>query len=119
MGILDAAIARAVQALSSDEPQLGPRIQQGGPPAGLVMPEQRIRTALIDRPALTADSRKIVSIYAAADSGYLSDLADLFEDTRTLDSRLDGVARKRALAIEGRPFIVKPVAGFEDNAEAK
>ncbi len=96
-----------------------PRIGRSGPPAGLVMPLPRISRALLTRPALDADTRKVVSIFDRADRGQTCDLADLVEDCRLLDSRLDAVARKRVLAVVGRPLLVKPAPGWETDREAK
>jgi hypothetical protein len=120
MSILRNAIEIARDALAPDKvPETLPRIGKSGPPAGLVMPLPRVQRSLLTRPALDADSRKIAAIFDRADRGQTCDLADLYEDCRVLDSRLDAVARKRVLAIMGRPLLIKPAPGWETDKEAK
>lgn len=116
MAVYRSALVR--DALAPDPDKLV-RIGKSGPPTGPVMPSQRIQRTVLTRPALDADSRKIVSIFERADRGHTCDLADLYEDCRLLDPRLDGVAAKRPLAIMGRPLIIKPAPGWETDREAK
>lgn len=126
MGILDsvrafagrkAAVRRALP--PGGQPAAPSRIGTAGPPAGRVMSTPQPSRGLVGTRALDANSNTVMATFARADSGDTRELMDLYEDTRDRDSRLDGVCSKRILAVQGRPLVLSPPPGHEDDTEAQ
>lgn len=91
-----------------------PLIGDAMPPSGLGRNRQRVNDRAID-----ADLSKINSIFASASYGRTRDLIDLYKSSYIRDSRLGAVKRTRVLAMQSRPWIVKPPPGHADDPEAK
>jgi phage gp29-like protein len=96
-----------------------PRIGRKGPPVGDVMPALSASSRLVEYLALEGDPAAWFRIMQAADVGDTCQMIDTFGDSRDRDAHLDGVTRKRAQSMMGRPIAFPPAQGFEDDKEAQ
>lgn len=70
--------------------------------------------------AVSAIPPNVVAMFQhAASTGDTSRQTQFYKDARILDSRLDAVCATRVLAVQGRPIIFKPPAGYEHDKEAR
>lgn len=69
--------------------------------------------------AIDAKVSDVNRILGETEQGRTARFIDLCGSTRTRDSRLDAVCRTRVLAIQGRPYILRPPVGYETDPEAK
>ncbi len=69
--------------------------------------------------AIDADVASVNAILSESDAGRTSRLIDLYDSTRTRDSRLNAVCQTRVLAVQSRPYVLRPPPGYETDAEAK
>lgn len=95
-----------------------PRISRKGPPLPLELPEPDASTRLVVHEALNPDPQRWFRIMERADNGDTGPMIDMFADARDRDQHLDGVARKRAQSMMGRPVIFRPQDGLEADADA-
>lgn len=114
-----AEIARAFRGPSAAQTESPGRIGRRGPPVGVVMAPPTSGTKLVSMEAMDAQVASVVSIWQLADRGDTARFADLCEDSRDRDSRLDAVCIKRVQAVTGRPIVFHPPEGLEDDREAK
>lgn len=78
----------------------------------------RNSSALSIDEAVDATPQTVQQIFDLAATGKTSRLIDLYKHTRLKDSRLDAVCSTRVRAIDGRPWVVKPPPGLEQDAAA-
>ena len=94
------------------------RIGGKGPPLLVVIPRPDSFTTLVAHEALIPDPQRWFRIMDRADLGDTGAMIDMFSDARDRDQHLDGVARKRANSMMGRPLIFRPADGLEDDKAA-
>jgi len=94
------------------------RIGQKGPPLIVPIPHPDAQTTLVSYNALDAEPQDWFRIMERADYGDTGPMIDMFSDSRDRDEHLDGVARKRAMSMMGRPIVFRPADGLEDDKEA-
>lgn len=68
--------------------------------------------------ARNKDVAVVDAILRETAEGRVSRFVDLCSSSRDRDSRLDAVCRTRILAIQGRPFVVRPPPGYEGDKQA-
>ncbi len=95
-----------------------PRIGKSGPPLLVVVPMPDGASTLVAHEALNAEPQEWFRIMERADIGDTGSMIDMFSDSRDRDEHLDGVARKRAQSMMGRPIAFRPADGLEDDKEA-
>lgn len=96
-----------------------PRIGRKGPPLTSPMPELPQHSRLVEYHALVGDPSLWFRIMQSADFGDTGPMIDTFSDSRDRDAHLDGVTRKRAQSMMGRPIAFPPAQGFENDKEAQ
>lgn len=69
--------------------------------------------------ALNADPQDWFTVMRAADRGHTGPMIEMFGDARDRDIHLDGVARKRAQSMMGRPIVFTPPDGAEEDRDAR
>lgn len=95
-----------------------PRIGKKGPPIFEGVPMPSSAQTLVVYEALNASPQDWFRIMERADQGHTGPMIDMFCDARDRDIHLDGVARKRAMSMMGRPLAFRPADGLERDAEA-
>lgn len=95
-----------------------PRLGRKGPPIAAQVPMPAGYTQLLDYKAMGKSVDTFISTIRTADLGHTGPLMDIFYDARDYDSHLDGIARKRAQSMMGRPINIKPPDGYETDREA-
>lgn len=109
-----AASAPAVTDGSSKRARIGKK----GPPIFEGIPAPHSATTLVTYEALDANPQAWFRIMESADRGHTGPMIDMFCDARDRDIHLDGVARKRAMSMMGRPLAFRPADGLESDKEA-
>lgn len=94
-----------------------PRLGTGGPVAGLYTGEKSRQTE--SHPLIGADVGQVDSAIKAALDGRPQRLQDLYDDMLDRDDRVAAVTATRILAIQSRPWAVKPPRGLEGNEAAQ
>lgn len=118
MGVMN-ELARALSPSALRSAWRSPaRIGQNGPIIADVMPPLAAHSSLVRFEALEPDPQKWFAAMSRADRGDTASMMDLFADARDRDSHLDGIARKRAQSLMGRPITFRPPEGFERDREA-
>jgi phage gp29-like protein len=94
-----------------------PRLGPGGPPAGLFTSE--LRREQESHPLIGADVKQIDAKFRQAMDGRTQGLQDLFDDMVDRDDRVAAVKSTRILAVQSRPWSVRPARGWEEDKEAQ
>lgn len=94
------------------------RIGRKGPPIGEVMGPLSSASSLVDYGALDADPQSWFTTMQCADRGDTGRMIDVFNDAIDRDAHLRGVNGKRVQSLTGRPVIVRPPDGYENDHEA-
>lgn len=108
------AFARARASASSEKWRLG----RTGPPIGEVMGPLSAASSLLEYGALNADPQEWFATMQRADRGDTGPMIDTFNDAIDRDAHLRGVNGKRVQSLTGRPVIVRPPDGYENDREA-
>lgn len=119
MSLVDRILGRApsaprIAAAASAPPEGPPVGTRSTPGAG----RWYASTALSRDEAVDATPQSVHRIFEEAATGRTTRLIDLYKHTRGKDSRLDTACATRVHAISGRPWVVKPPPGYEDDARA-
>lgn len=101
----------------ADAPKESPRLGPGGPPAGVTSASRSASRQT--HPMIRADVTKVHNALMQSFAGRPAMLQDLYDDMRDRDDRVDAVCRTRLLALQGRPWSVKPPEGHENDPEAQ
>jgi len=94
------------------------RVSHPRPPVGTPVPDLDLRLRLVSHEAVNPDPQRWFRIMERADTGDTGPMIDMFSDARDRDQHLDGVARKRAQSMMGRPIAFRPPDGLESDKEA-
>lgn len=102
-------------------PQIMKRVPRGGangPPLAEALEMLSPWSRLVEYGAIAPDPVAWFRVMERADTGDTGPMIDVFSDARDRDSHLDGITRKRVQSMMGRPIVVRPPDGYEDDAEA-
>ena len=113
-----AAIRQALKPPQQVREAPPPRIGRKGPPIFEGIPMPSSSQTILTYEALDANPQSWFRIMERADQGHCGPMIDMFCDARDRDIHLDGVARKRAQSMMGRPLAFRPADGLERDPEA-
>lgn len=105
-----------MEAKVNDKPRA--RIGKKGPPLLVEVPHPDGTNRVVEHEALNPNPQRWFRIMERADYGDTGPMIDMFSDARDRDQHLDGVARKRAQSMMGRPIVFRPADGMESDQEA-